>query len=130
MAGVILTRLPPRMATTMIYGLTPTNNQRMIHANDGGACVSYNAAATWSNIYNQPTAQFYHVATDNRYPYRVYGTQQDNTSISVPSKSRRGAITWADATLPGTGESGYIAPHPENPNIVLYWSDWQFSRWW
>ena len=58
--------------------------QRMILGNDGGACVSFNGGESWSTIYNQLTSQFYRVAVDNQFPYRVYATQQDNSSISVP----------------------------------------------
>ena len=76
------------------------------------------AGVTWSSIYNQPTAQFYRIDIDNQYPYRVYGTQQDNTSISVPSATQWGAITLGDCSYPGTGESGFIAVHPSDPNIV------------
>ncbi len=94
------------------------NPQRMIQGNDGGANVSLNGGATWSTIYNQPTAQFYHLTTDTRSPYRVYGTQQDNSSISVPSRSHHGSIMWLDTTIPGTGESGYIAVRPDDPDIV------------
>ena len=90
----------------------------MIEGNDGGACVSCNGGQTWSSIYNQPTAQFYRIDTDNQYPYRVYATQQDNTTISVPSAAAWGAITLGDCTYPGTGESGFVAVHPEDPNIV------------
>ena len=68
----------------------------MIEGNDGGACVSFNGGATWSTIYNQPTAQFYHVTTDDQFPYRVYGSQQDNTAISVPSATTDGAIHERD----------------------------------
>ena len=98
--------------------IDPQNPQRMIEGNDGGACVSFNGGETWSSIYNQPTAQFYHVVADNGFPYRVYGTQQDNSSISVPSATEKGAITWSDCYPAGTGESGYIAVHPEDANIV------------
>jgi photosystem II stability/assembly factor-like uncharacterized protein len=98
--------------------IDPQNPRRMIEGNDGGACVSFNGGASWSSIYNQKTAQFYRLDTDNNYPYRVYGTQQDNTSISVPSASEWGAITLGDCTYPGTGESGFIAVHPEDANIV------------
>ena len=98
--------------------IDPVNPDRMIEGNDGGACVSFNGGITWSSIYNQPTAQFYRIDTDNRYPYRVYGTQQDNTSIAVPSATYWGAITLGDCSYPGTGESGFIAVHPEDPNIV------------
>ncbi|MFM7533540.1 MAG: WD40/YVTN/BNR-like repeat-containing protein [Rubrivivax sp.] len=98
--------------------IDPRNPRRMIEGNDGGACVSFNAGATWSSIYNQKTAQFYRIDVDNQYPYRVYGTQQDNTSISVPSASEWGSITLGDCTYPGTGESGFIVVHPEDSNIV------------
>ena len=98
--------------------IDPVNPARMIQGNDGGACVSFNGGLTWSSIYNQPTAQFYRIDIDNRYPYRVYGTQQDNTSIAVPSATRWGAITLGDCSYPGTGESGFIAVHPGDPNIV------------
>ncbi len=98
--------------------IDPHNPRRMIEGNDGGACVSYNGGASWSSIYNQLTAQFYHVATDNQWPYRVYGTQQDNSSISTPSRSHKGAILWSDSYPAGTGESGYIAVKPDDPNIV------------
>ncbi|MEZ4715916.1 MAG: glycosyl hydrolase [Caldilineaceae bacterium] len=98
--------------------IDPQNPRRMIEGNDGGACVSFNGGASWSTIYNQCTAQFYHVAVDNRHPYHVYGTQQDNSSIAVPSASEKGGIPWADCYAAGTGESGYIAVRPDDPNIV------------
>ena len=98
--------------------IDPNDPTRMIEGNDGGANISFNGGASWSTIYNQPTAQFYHIDVDNQYPYRVYGTQQDNTSISVPSASEWGAITLADCSYPGTGESGFIAVDPRDPNIV------------
>ena len=98
--------------------IDPKNSKRMVQGNDGGACVSFNGGDTWSTIYNQNTAQFYRMDIDNQYPYRVYATQQDNTSISVPSQAEWGMITLGDTTLPGTGESGFIAVHPEDSNIV------------
>ncbi|MBV8132484.1 MAG: glycosyl hydrolase, partial [Alphaproteobacteria bacterium] len=98
--------------------IDPADPNRMIEGNDGGACVSCNGGQTWSPIYNQPTAQFYRIDTDNQYPYRVYATQQDNTTISTPSAAVWGAITLGDCTYPGTGESGFVAVHPEDPNIV------------
>ncbi|HYP36353.1 MAG TPA: sialidase family protein [Stellaceae bacterium] len=100
--------------------IDPADPNRMIEGNDGGACVSCNGGQTWSSIYNQPTAQFYRIDTDNQYPYRVYATQQDNTTISTPSAAAWGAITLGDCTYPGTGESGFVAVHPEDPNIVYY----------
>ncbi|HEY8602080.1 MAG TPA: glycosyl hydrolase, partial [Thermomicrobiales bacterium] len=99
--------------------LDPKNPRRMIEGNDGGACVSFNGGQTWSSILNQPTAQFYHVATDARVPYHVYGSQQDNTAICLPSLSSRGAITITEWEEPGGGESGYIAIRPDNTDRVF-----------
>lgn len=99
--------------------IDPNNPSRMIEGNDGGACVSFNGGETFSTIYNQLTAQFYHVTTDNRFPYRVYGTQQDNSAISVPSRTVKGAIPWSDCYTVGSSESGYIVVHPDEPNIVI-----------
>ncbi|WP_210213734.1 sialidase family protein [Mesorhizobium sp. M4A.F.Ca.ET.022.05.2.1] len=98
--------------------IDPGNPKRMIEGNDGGACVTFNGGKTWSSIYNQNTAQFYRIDVDDRHPYRVYATQQDSTSISVPSASEWGVITLGDCTYPGTGESGFIVVNPEDPDIV------------
>ena len=98
--------------------IDPKNTDRMIEGNDGGACVSFDGGRTWSTVDNQPTAQFYHVTTDTRFPYRIYGAQQDNTTITVPSFSFRNSITADDSYPIGGGESGYIAVRPDNPDIV------------
>ncbi len=98
--------------------IDPTNPRRMIEGNDGGACVSFNGGASWSTIYNQPTAQFYHVTTDTRVPYRIYGSQQDNSALSLPSRSMVGAIGPSEWFVPGGGESGYIAVRPDQPDII------------
>ena len=97
----------------------PQNPRRMIHGNDGGACVSFNGGVSWSTLDNQPTAQFYHVTTDTRHPYRVYGSQQDNTSITVPSRTATGSISIADWFSVGGGECGYIAIRPDDPDIIF-----------
>lgn len=98
--------------------LNPDDPAIMINSNDGGANITINGGKTWTTQRNQPTAEFYRVAVDNRFPYRVYGAQQDNSTISVPSKSP-GDITpleyWYSV---GGGESGHVAVHPDNPNIV------------
>ncbi len=99
--------------------IDPKDPQRMINGNDGGGCVSFNGGATWSTIYNQLTGQFYHLDVDNQFPYHVYGTQQDNSSIAVPSATEKGGIPWGDCYSAGTGESGYIAVNPEDSNIVF-----------
>ena len=98
--------------------IDPADNSRMIQGNDGGANVSYNAGITWSTIYNQPTGQIYRLATDNATPYNVYGTQQDNSSLRLPSRSHHGSITWQDCVLAGSAESGWVAPDPKNPDVV------------
>jgi photosystem II stability/assembly factor-like uncharacterized protein len=99
--------------------IDPRNPRRMIEGNDGGACVSFNGSRSWSTIYNQPTAQFYHVCADDQQPYYVYGSQQDNWAMRVPSQSHRGVITATEWVQPGGGESGYIAVKPGDPNIVV-----------
>jgi photosystem II stability/assembly factor-like uncharacterized protein len=98
--------------------IDPQDPQRMVNGNDGGATVTFNGGRSWSTILNQPTAQMYHVAVDNQTPYRVYAAQQDNTTISVPSRSDRGRITIEEWETVGGGEDGYIAPHPTDPNII------------
>jgi photosystem II stability/assembly factor-like uncharacterized protein len=98
--------------------IDPRDPRRMICGHDGGACVSFNGAESWSSIYNQPTGEYYHVITDNQVPYRVYGPQQDNTTLTLPSRSPLGAITLADYYEVGGCESGYIAVRPDDPNIV------------
>ncbi|HLH60076.1 MAG TPA: hypothetical protein VKV20_00220 [Ktedonobacteraceae bacterium] len=99
--------------------IDPHNPQRMIEGNDGGATVTFNGGESWSSIYNQPTAEFYHITTDNQAPYRLYGAQQDNSTISVPSRSNLAGITGVDTYEIGGGESGYIAVRPNDPNIVF-----------
>jgi photosystem II stability/assembly factor-like uncharacterized protein len=99
--------------------IDPRDHRRMVQGNDGGANVSFNAGESWSTIFNQLTAQFYTVTTDTREPfYHVYGTQQDNSSVAVPSRTRADAITWSDCYPAGTGESGFMAVHPDDPDIV------------
>jgi len=98
--------------------IDPNNPQRIINGNDGGANISTDGGKTWSSQDNQPTAQFYHVATDNQFPYYVYGAQQDNTSVGIASRSSREAIDKPDWYPVGGGESGYVVPHPADTNIV------------
>ena len=98
--------------------IDPRDSRRMIEGNDGGATVSLNGGETWSSIYNQPTAQLYHITTDNQFPYEVYGTQQDNSGMAVRSHSDSGAIQTSDWHTVGMSESGDIAVKPDDPNIV------------
>ncbi|MDE2346459.1 MAG: glycosyl hydrolase, partial [Gammaproteobacteria bacterium] len=98
--------------------IDPADPTRMIIGNDGGASVTVNDGKTWSTQLNQPTAQFYHVAVDNRFPYYVYGAQQDNESVAVPSRSDYGPITEHDWYVVSDNESGYVVPDPSDPDIV------------
>ena len=98
--------------------IDPRDPRRMIEGNDGGACVTFNGGDSWSTIYNQLTSQFYHLTTDDQSPYRVYGTQQDNSAISVPSRSYKGAIEWLECYPVGSSESGHIVVKPGDSNIV------------
>lgn len=99
--------------------IDPANPRRMIHGADGGAAVSLDGGASWSSIYNQPTGEFYHVVADTRFPPRIYGAQQDNTTLSLPSASDSAGIgerEWYDV---GGAESGYIAVRPDDPDVVF-----------
>ena len=98
--------------------IDPANPTRMIFGSDQGAGVSVDNGATWSSWYNQPTAQFYHVAVDNQFPYHVYGAQQDSGSVDTTSRSNDGSITFRDWHPTAAGESGYIAPDPVDSNII------------
>jgi photosystem II stability/assembly factor-like uncharacterized protein len=98
--------------------IDPTNTKRMINGNDGGATITLDGGTTWSSEMNQPTAQFYHIATDDQFPFRLYGDQQDNSSVSIASAGRSGGVGIEDYTIVGGGESGYIVPDPADPNIV------------
>ena len=104
--------------------IDPRDTRRMIAANDGGVTVTLDGGKSWTREDNQPTAQFYHVTTDNAVPYRVYGSQQDSGTVAIVSRSDDGAIDRSDWYDVGGGEAGYIAPYPLDPNIV-YAADYQ-----
>jgi photosystem II stability/assembly factor-like uncharacterized protein len=89
----------------------------MALANDGGATISVDGGETWSRQDNQPTAQFYHVSTDDQWPYVIYGSQQDNSSVAIHSRSDQGAITRADWNPVGGGEAGYISATPDGATV-------------
>ena len=98
--------------------IDPANSDYMIMGSDQGATISMDGGKTWTSWYNQPTGQIYHVSTDNRFPYWVYGTQQDSGSVATLSRGDYGAITFLDWDPIGGYEFGYIIPDPANPNIV------------
>ena len=98
--------------------IDPTSPTRMVVGSDQGTVITLDNGRTWSSWYNQPTAQFYHVVTDDAFPYRVYGAQQDAGTAGVASRSDFGEITFRDWAPVGAGESGYLAPDPLDPDIV------------
>ncbi|HXY23804.1 MAG TPA: hypothetical protein VEI73_04090 [Candidatus Acidoferrum sp.] len=98
--------------------IDPTHPQWMIVSNDGGASVSHDGGKSWTTQNNQPTAQFYHVATDNAVPYKVYGAQQDNSTVAIASRSDGFAIDRPDWYDVGGGESGYVVPDPRDPMVA------------
>lgn len=98
--------------------IDPRDPRRLINGSDGGASVSVDGGKSWTPEYNQPTAQFYHVATDNHWPYRIYGAQQDNSTVGILSRDDLGVIGRQDWFMVGGGESGYIAPDPNDPDII------------
>src|SRR5438093_476029 len=100
-----------------IYSTGPGGG--LYKSSDGGASVTFNGGRTWSAMDNQPTAQFYAVITDHGTPYRVYGSQQDNTTVSIASRTNGAGITGNDWHSVGGGESGYLAPTPSNPPVVF-----------
>ncbi|HEV2386537.1 MAG TPA: hypothetical protein VGS20_04705 [Candidatus Acidoferrales bacterium] len=117
--GAHFTRIAEPHGDNHILWIDPKNSNRMILGNDGGATISNDFGRTWSSVYNQPTGQFYHVAADNQFDYRIYGAQQDNSSVSIASRTRHGGITVADFYPVGGGESGYDVPSPSNPDTVF-----------
>jgi len=108
--------------------INPEDPQTIALASDQGATISVNGGATWSSWYNQPTAQFYHVITDNQFPYWVYGGQQESGSAGIASRSDFGEITFRDWYPVGVEEYGYVAPDPLDPNIIYGGKATKFNR--
>jgi len=98
--------------------IDPENGNRMIVADDGGAQVSFDGGTNWSTYMNQPTAQIYRVSTDNSFPYRILGAQQDNSTLRIKSRTAGAAITENDWEPTAGAESGYVVADPQNPDIV------------
>ena len=98
--------------------IDPHDNLRMVMADDGGAQVSNDGGANWTTYHNQPTAQFYRVTTDNHFPFRIYGAQQDNSTIRILHRSNGNVIGEGEWEASAGGESAHLAPDPENPEIV------------
>jgi photosystem II stability/assembly factor-like uncharacterized protein len=100
------------------HWINPADNLNMINGNDGGATITFDGGETWSSIMNQPTGQFYRVTTDNQVPFRIYGGQQDNSTVSIASRSFYGGIGVADYFDVGGGESAHIAFDPDDPRLI------------
>ena len=99
--------------------INPDNPKNILLGADQGATLTVNGGETWSTWYNQSTAQFYHVATDNRFPYWVYGGQQESGSAGVASRGNDGQITFRDWHPVGVEEYGYVAPDPLHPGVIF-----------
>lgn len=99
--------------------IDPSAPERMIIGDDGGAQISFDAGENWTTYYNQPTAQFYRVTTDNSFPFRIYGAQQDNSSIRIKHRSDGGFITESDWERTAGGEAGHHAIYPQDNDIVF-----------
>jgi photosystem II stability/assembly factor-like uncharacterized protein len=106
--------------------INPANPDIIAMTSDQGAVVTLNGGETWSSWYNQPTAAFYHVTTDNAFPYRVCGGQQESGSVCISSRGDHGQITFREWSPVGVEEYGYVAPDPLDPDIVY---GGKVSRW-
>ncbi len=98
--------------------INPDNPDIILIASDQGAIITVNDGQTFSSWYNQPTAQFFHVSTDNAFPYNVYSGQQESGSIGIASRGNDGEITFRDWHPVGAEEYGYVAADPLDPNII------------
>lgn len=98
--------------------IAPEDNQRMAITDDGGGQVSFDGGENWSTYFNQPTAQFYRVITDNSFPYKIYGAQQDNTTLRIKHRTDGMSIGLRDWEESAGGESGFLAPDPDDNDIV------------
>ncbi len=106
--------------------INPRTPDIMLMTSDQGAIATLNGGDTWSSWYNQPTAQFYHVVTDNAFPYRVCSGQQESGSVCIASRGDEGQVTFRDWSPVGVEEYGYVAPDPLDPDIVY---GGKVSRW-
>ena len=108
--------------------IDPNDPRVLANTNDGGGSISLDGGATWSTQMNQPTAAIYHVATDMRFPYWVYGAQQDNSNLTVASFDDEGVIGARDWYPAGGGESGFVVPDPRDAEIIYSDAENQFGR--
>ena len=127
-AGRTLTHIATPHGDNHDLWINPTNPDIWIQSNDGGANITFNAGRTWSTQYNQPTGEYYTVEVDTRFPYWIYTPQQDNSTIAMPSRITKG-LTPYENWFGGPGcETGPLAIHPENPNIIYGGCKGRISR--
>src|SRR3954453_5583259 len=116
--GKTFNLLPARHGDHHGLWIDPTNPNRIANTSDGGASISIDGGKTWTTENNQPTAQFYHVAVDNAFPYHIYGAQQDNSNVCIASRTDWGAIGAADWFTAGGGECGFVIPDPRDWHVI------------
>jgi photosystem II stability/assembly factor-like uncharacterized protein len=126
--GKSFTLLPARHGDHHGLWIDPDNPQRIANANDGGASISTDGGKTWTTQNNQPTAQFYHVAVDNAFPYHLYGAQQDNSNVGIASRTDSGVIGAQDWFQAGGGECGFVIPDPRDWRIIYSNSEGYLTR--
>ncbi|MEY2543197.1 MAG: hypothetical protein QOE81_658, partial [Verrucomicrobiota bacterium] len=116
--GKTFNLLPARHGDHHGLWIDPQNPNRIGNANDGGASISIDGGKTWTTQNNQPTAQFYHVAVDNAFPYHIYGAQQDNSNVGIASRTDSGTIGREDWFVAGDGECGFVVPDPRDWHTI------------
>ena len=116
--GKTFNLLPARHGDHHGLWIDPQNPNRIANVNDGGASISTDGGKTWTTLNNQPTAQFYHVAVDNAFPYHIYGAQQDNSNVGIASRSDSGVIGRENWFVAGDGECGFVVPDPRDWHII------------
>jgi photosystem II stability/assembly factor-like uncharacterized protein len=110
--------LPARHGDHHGLWIDPQNPDRIGNANDGGASLSMDGGKSWTTLENQPTAQFYHVAVDNAFPYHIYGAQQDNSNVGIASRGESGMIGREEWFVAGGGECGFVLPDPRDWHVI------------
>lgn len=120
--------LPARHGDHHGLWIDPKDPKRLGNVNDGGASVSSDGGETWTTLNNQPTAQFYHVAVDNAFPYHIYGAQQDNSNLGIASRGEDGVIGREDWFEAGDGECGFVIPDPRDWHIIYSNSEGYITR--
>src|SRR5438876_7344872 len=126
--GKTFNLLPARHGDHHGLWIDPQNPNRIGNANDGGASISTDGGKAWTTQNNQPTAQFYHVAVDNAFPYHIYGAQQDNSNVGIASRSDSGVIGREDWFVAGGGECGFVVPDPRDWHIIYSNSEGYINR--